>query len=286
MTESRGGRGTRRGPHNENGHTTYRRIQEAALEVLASRGWRNASVAEVAGRAGVTRGAIQHHFKDREGLFTASVQHNLDMRVREIEALQQADYPAAERTRSIVRTVVDLHQGTTFVAALQLCMAATDDPILRPRIAAVELEVGARAFWALIELLELDGSDRRVRATVQAFLDTARGLGLAGMLNDDSRRRGHVADRWAEMLDDLRGIRPADNRANIHDFVWSGVRTQVSNDSAVTPAATPGEEPSNWLSIANKVAEQAAAQMGGYPQSSIYEAMFGAPPRHTFWVVS
>ncbi|MFD4351726.1 TetR/AcrR family transcriptional regulator [Nocardia sp. NPDC058518] len=195
---------TGRRPQNENGLATHQRIVEAALDVLATRGWRNASVAEVAERAGVTRGAVQHHFKDRDGLFTASVQHIMETRVAEIEALQHADHNAAEDTRTIVRQIVELHQGATFKAALQLCIAASDDPTLGPRVAAMELEVGARGFWALIELLRLDGNNRTVRTTVQAFLDTARGLGLAGMLNDDSRRRLQVADRWAEMLDELR----------------------------------------------------------------------------------
>ncbi|WP_234824008.1 TetR/AcrR family transcriptional regulator [Mycobacteroides abscessus] len=177
---------------------------EAALEVLSTRGWRHASVAEVGARAGVTRGAIQHHFKDRDGLFTASIQHILSTRIDQIEKLAELEFSSAERTRSIVRTIVELHQGPTFKAVLQLCMAASDDPVLRPQVAAMELEVGARGFWALIELLDLDGNDPTVRTTMQAFLDAARGLGLAGMLNDDSRRRQHVADRWAQIIDDLR----------------------------------------------------------------------------------
>ncbi|AYF72866.1 TetR/AcrR family transcriptional regulator [Nocardia yunnanensis] len=192
-----------RQPRNENGINTYRRIVEAALEVLATRGWRHASVAEVAERAGVTRGAVQHHFKDREGLFTAAVQHIMDERIRRIEALQDVDRAPGTGTREIVHTVVELHQGQAFTAALQLCMAAADDPVLRSRVAAMELEVGARGFWALIELLRLDGKEQKVRTTVQAFLDSARGLGLAGILNDDSRRRAQVTDRWVEMLDEL-----------------------------------------------------------------------------------
>jgi len=196
--------GARRGPQNENGVATYQRIVDAALEVLATRGWRNASVAEVAERAGVTRGAIQHHFKDRDGLFTASVQHILETRVQEIEAFQHTIAPGPNIARSTVHRVIELHQGPTFKAALQLCIAATDDPVLAPRVAAMELEVGARSFWALIEVLHLDGNNPTVRTTVQAFLDSARGLGLAGMLNDDSRRRGQVSDRWAQMLDELR----------------------------------------------------------------------------------
>ncbi|MGW5452744.1 TetR/AcrR family transcriptional regulator [Nocardia sp. NPDC003979] len=194
----------RRGPQNENGVATHQRIVDAALDVLATRGWRNASVAEVAERAGVTRGAVQHHFKDRDGLFTASVQHILETRVQEIEAFQHTVAPGPDSTRETVHRVVELHQGPTFKAALQLCIAASDDPVLAPRVAAMELEVGARSFWALIELLRLDGNNPTVRTTVQAFLDSARGLGLAGMLNDDSRRRAQVADRWAQMLDDLR----------------------------------------------------------------------------------
>ncbi|UGT54241.1 TetR/AcrR family transcriptional regulator [Nocardia asteroides] len=194
----------RRGPQNENGVATHQRIVDAALDVLATRGWRHASVAEVAERAGVTRGAVQHHFKDRDGLFTASVQHILQTRIQDIEAFQHLAVPGSDNTREIVHRIVELHQGPTFKAALQLCIAASDDPVLAPRVAAMELEVGARGFWALIELLRLDGNNPTVRTTVQAFLDSARGLGLAGMLNDDSRRRGQVADRWAQMLDELR----------------------------------------------------------------------------------
>ena len=191
-------------PQNENGVATYQRIVDAALDVLATRGWRHASVAEVAERAGVTRGAIQHHFRDRNGLFTASLNYIMDTRIREIETFQQIVTPGPGSTREIVHRIVALHQGPTFKAALQLCIAASDDPVLAPRVAAMELEVGARGFWALIELLGMDGNNPTVRTTVQAFLDSARGLGLAGMLNDDSRRREQVADRWAQLLDELR----------------------------------------------------------------------------------
>jgi hypothetical protein len=40
-----------------------------------------------------------------------------------------------------------------------------------------------------------------VRETLQATLDLARGLGLANLLTDDSKRRAGIVERWAEMLD-------------------------------------------------------------------------------------
>ncbi|RMI30230.1 TetR family transcriptional regulator [Nocardia stercoris] len=182
---------------------TRNRILDAAAQLLAEEGWSAASVSEVAKRAGVTRGAVQHHFTDREGLFTVAIEYVLENRVAEFHD-QAKGFPAGPgRTLAVVRTVVEQHQGASFAATLQLCVAAHGEPALRPRVAAMEAEMGAKYYWALIELLRLDGSDPKVRTTVQAFLDSARGLGLAGFIGDDSRRRERVTRRWAEMIDEL-----------------------------------------------------------------------------------
>ncbi len=194
-----------RTPQREDGRATHQKIVEAAVAVLAEQGWRAASVGEVAKRAKVTRGAIQHHFKDRDGLFAASVQHILELRLAAFEAMQTEDYSeGADRTRSIVQTIVDMHQDEIFAATLQMCVAASTDTSMTPRMAAAELEMGARAFWLFVDLLKLDGSSHKVRTTLMAFLDSARGLGLAGLLNDDARRRAAVTERWVELIEDVR----------------------------------------------------------------------------------
>ena len=53
-----------------------------------------------------------------------------------------------------------------------------------------------------IELLGVDESAAGVRESVQATLDLARGLGLANVLTDDSRRRERVVRQWTSMLTD------------------------------------------------------------------------------------
>ncbi|MEV0355701.1 TetR/AcrR family transcriptional regulator [Nocardia sp. NPDC050697] len=196
---------TPRQPRQDRGIATRAAILDAAAALLAESGWRAASVLEVAKRAGVTRGAVQHHFADREGLFTAAIGHLLELRRSEFQAAAR-DFPTGpERTLAVVRTIVDLHVGHTFAATLQLCVAAATDPELRPRVAAMELEMGIQLFWATAALLDLDGTDPTVRTTLQAFLDSARGLGLAGFIADDTARRGQITRRWAEMIDQLLG---------------------------------------------------------------------------------
>ncbi|WP_051581075.1 TetR family transcriptional regulator [Pseudonocardia acaciae] len=46
-------------------------VLDAALFVFAERGYASATLADVAGRAGVTRGAVYHHFADKSALLAA-----------------------------------------------------------------------------------------------------------------------------------------------------------------------------------------------------------------------
>ncbi|MDQ1083341.1 MULTISPECIES: TetR/AcrR family transcriptional regulator [Microbacterium] len=48
-------------------------ILRAATDAFAEAGYQRASVGQIAGAAGVTRGAVHHHFSDKLGLFQAVV---------------------------------------------------------------------------------------------------------------------------------------------------------------------------------------------------------------------
>lgn len=50
---------------------TARRILGAATELFAARGFTDVSLDDVAGVAGVTRGAVYHHYRNKAGLFGA-----------------------------------------------------------------------------------------------------------------------------------------------------------------------------------------------------------------------
>src|SRR5947209_2437259 len=53
-------------------------LLEAALEVFAARGYRDASVEEIAERAGYSKGAIYFHFSAKEDLLFALLEERLD----------------------------------------------------------------------------------------------------------------------------------------------------------------------------------------------------------------
>ncbi|MFF4225828.1 TetR/AcrR family transcriptional regulator [Streptomyces abikoensis] len=196
------------GPKQDRSRATRRRLLEAAVACLAEHGWAGSTVAVVAERAGVSRGAAQHHFPTREDLFTAAVEHVAEERSAALRGLLSAARPVAgpARTYAVVEGIADLCTGPLFRAALQLWVAAANEEPLRARVVDLEVRVGREVHRMAVELLGADESVRGVRETVQGFLDMARGLGLANLLTDDSARRERVVAHWATLLDDV--LRP------------------------------------------------------------------------------
>lgn len=98
--------------------------------------------------------------------------------------------------------LVDLYTGPLFRAALQLWVAASNEPQLGPRVTALEARIGRETHRMAVELLGADESVPGVRETVQGLLDMARGLGLANLLTDDSARRERVVAQWESIIRD------------------------------------------------------------------------------------
>ena len=190
-----------REPRQDRSRVTRQRLLEATIDCLAELGWVATTVGVVARRAGVSRGAAQHHFPTREDLITAALDFMFDTRMR-IAREESGGLPAdPDRTVAVVTRIVDYYTGTLFKAALQVWTAAASDPALRARVLPLEEKFGRAAHEMVVDQLGVDGSDPEVRALVQATLDLARGLGLADVLTDDSRRRAEVVAGWAGQLD-------------------------------------------------------------------------------------
>lgn len=184
-----------RSPKQDRSRATRQRLLEAAVACLAESGWAGSTVSVVAERAGVSRGAAQHHFPTREDLFTAAVEYVAEQRSTALRAL-----PAQDRG-AVVAALVDLYTGPLFRAALHLWVAASNEPQLGSRVTELEARVGRETHRIAVELLGADESRPGVRETVQGLLDMARGLGLANLLTDDGARRERVVREWARLVE-------------------------------------------------------------------------------------
>lgn len=190
-----------RAPQQDRSRATRARLLEAAIDSLAELGWTASTVAAIAERAGVSRGAAQHHFPTRERLVSAAVEHVTLARAEEI----RQRLATHRTTASVVDIVFELYSGKLFKAALTMWVAAASDPEMRELIVPIEARIGREVHRLVVAALGVDEKQPGMRETVQATLDLARGLGLANLLTDDTARRRRVAKRWARLLDDTIG---------------------------------------------------------------------------------
>ena len=180
---------------------TRQKLMAAAMEVLAEQGWAGATMGAIAERAGVSRGACQHHFPTRAALVTAAVEHVFRQQVEEI-ARRAKELPSSQRrVEPLLNLLADVYAGRLFTAATQLWVAAVADAELKAQLLPLETQVGREVHRLTVELLGLDGRNPEVRDAVRATLDLLRGLALANLLHDDSARRRKVLAHWARVLE-------------------------------------------------------------------------------------
>jgi AcrR family transcriptional regulator len=192
---------TARVPQEERTRAMRARLLEATVDCLVEHGFGGTSTTLVSERAGVSRGAQLHHFPTKNDLVVAAVAHLTEVRGAELAAAA-AKLPTGERrTRAVLRMLGDHFASPVFTAALELWVAARTDETLLAAVAPLEQRVGREVHRLTVDALGADESRDGVRELVQATLDLVRGLGLAGTITDDTRRRNRILDRWADTLD-------------------------------------------------------------------------------------
>jgi len=141
----------------------------AAIDTILERGYYRASSNEIARRAGVTWGVIQHHFKSRERLMLATLEDEMLAYESLIATAEISGDTLAERLASLGTIVGEHYAHERYLADLQIIVNLMHDPDTeRATIEAMEtaqerISAGlARLLDAAAAPIELTADDRRV----------------------------------------------------------------------------------------------------------------------------
>ena len=98
--------------------TTRAALLTATVDCLVDRGYRGTTTTAVARRAGVSHGALLHHFPAKVDLLTAAVAHLFDQRTTEFRKAMADLPPEADRGPAAVDLLWAMFSGPTFLAWL------------------------------------------------------------------------------------------------------------------------------------------------------------------------
>jgi AcrR family transcriptional regulator len=176
----------RRGPRDGGEAATRDRVVRAAIECIIDLGfYRGSSTNEIARRAGVTWGVIQHYFGTREGLMLAVLE---DGARHMAEAVEQAriDAPTVEgRMAQLIDVFSEEYASADYLASLQVLLNMDHDPRTSSEVRATMRRAAelSQVHFRRILREALGPAANRPDLVTTIFL-TLRGFGLSQQLLD------------------------------------------------------------------------------------------------------
>jgi AcrR family transcriptional regulator len=151
---------------------TRQRLVDATVDCLFERGYASTTTAEIALRAGLSKGAQIYHFPKKDDLVVAALEYLFAQRLaasREIVKALKGD--RKQRLAMIIDTLWPAYAGPTFYAWLELAVASRTDLALREavRSATEKYSAGILTLWR--EALEASTGDARRYAQVEQIVN-------------------------------------------------------------------------------------------------------------------
>ena len=180
------------------GDATRALLLDAAVAVLISDGVARTTTLEVQKRAGVSRGALLHHFPTHAALLSATVARLVQMNEGAVQAEAAALAHVKDPLARGIRAVAAAFAHPSLAAELELWAVARTDAALRDALREAEKPArreSDRVMRALFSPLE---GRRGLDQVIALTLEFARGLAVSSILRADAGRRDALIDGWIE----------------------------------------------------------------------------------------
>jgi AcrR family transcriptional regulator len=113
-------------------------LLDATFATIVELGYRGTTTTEVAHRAGVSPGALLHHFPTKADLLSAAIADIVQRRQEEYRKAVARLGPAEDKLDASIDLLWSMYSGPTFTAWLELWVAARTDPDLAAAITEVD----------------------------------------------------------------------------------------------------------------------------------------------------
>lgn len=175
---------------------TRQRLLDATIDCLVEHGFAGTTTQRVQERAGVSRGALLHHFASKADLLAAATHHVAELRLAHIRAETEGGAQSREKGLALLRTAMS---GPYFLAGLELWLAARTDADLRAALLPAERDVGAAQRAVMADIFGAETAAREdFPLLCESLLVLHRGLAFTGVLREDPMFDDEMLRLWVD----------------------------------------------------------------------------------------
>jgi AcrR family transcriptional regulator len=184
----------------ERSERTRELLLDATVECLVELGYARTTVQEICQRAGLSRGAQQHHFTTKADLMTSALEHLFGRLSAQILSSTAELPPGPERIGMGIDQLWKAYSGTLSTAAVELWVAARTDPELRRSLLPVDRALGHATLQFYREIIGADLDEHGTETLLLLTVNLIRGLALDAMIGGDAKRRTALLAEWKSLV--------------------------------------------------------------------------------------
>lgn len=177
-------------------------LMKATLHLLLTQGYTRLTTIDVAREAGLSRGALTHHFKSKEDLVVQSIEHQLRTVTADLSAFVEGGTSSFTSSREIVDYLWNLMAGGLFYTTMEYLPEARHNDGFRTRLIPVVQEFHAAIDQTWQHLSQRRGlSPTRAETMLNATMCLIRGMVAQSVLRDDPAYFEAILSYWKEQLE-------------------------------------------------------------------------------------
>lgn len=178
-------------------------LLDATIRCLVEYGYAGTTTQRIQEAAGVSRGALLHHFPSKAELLVAAIHHIADIRLRHLGEVAADLGDGPEALAQLVQAIRSAMTGPPFQAALELWAASRTDTQLRAALLPAEKRLGSalRVFFRQHAGI---ADPEAARTAFESLMALVRGLELTRLMRADPTVADRIVDDWLHSVDRLR----------------------------------------------------------------------------------
>ncbi|SEG69966.1 TetR/AcrR family transcriptional regulator [Marinobacterium lutimaris] len=175
-------------------------IMQATLDCILQKGIRETSTVDVAKQAGVSRGALLHHYPTKESLMHAALEKVLSEEISLVQQIASDVNEGKADLDSFLQAMWEHFAGDLFKIALEYLTTARTDEAIRDVLTplAAHYNESMEQIWEQLTKEAENASESRVALT--ATLCMMRGMAAQGIWREDPELFQDVLHFWRKSL--------------------------------------------------------------------------------------
>lgn len=186
----------------------------ATVDLLHDRGLARISTSEIAEAAGVSRGALTHHFPGREAIISASVADMLGQVTQQLHRFAEAFLARGGSSNEIVDYIWQMMSDRLFYVTMEYLPEARHNDAFRQDLVPVvrDFHAGLDAIWTALAA-QTDVAPDHARVVMNATMCLVRGMIAQTVLREDPTYYAAMLDFWKAQVRQHFPARPSAQKA-------------------------------------------------------------------------